>query len=156
RTHLWIVLSDLLSHTRQTVRPGPNRVSGLGLRIQKRTTVIDQPLRLIGYAVQVVGDAGRRVQQGLEIITGAVEGLERLVEQVADPVFRNAVDQLAELIQHRTDLLRNRRVVHCDYRAIPQIRTGVGARTQIDVLLTDGRNAENVGLQIRRDLRRRV
>src|SRR3984893_66364 len=63
RTHLRVVLSDLLGHTRQTAGPSPNRVSGLGLRIQKRPTVIDQRLRLAGYLVQVIGDLGRRVEQ---------------------------------------------------------------------------------------------
>ena len=61
-------------------------------------------------ALRVGRDRRRRVEQRAEVVAGSVEGLERLVEQPAQLVLGNAVDQRAELIEHRADLLRDRGV----------------------------------------------
>ena len=147
--HVGVVADDLSGDGVELARPRPQRIDALGLRVEQRRAVLDQRSRPVGRRVGVGGDPRPGIEQRSDVVSGAVEGLERLVEQVGEPVLRHAADECTELIEDGTHLLWDGRVLASDERAVCQERRPVAQGNQVDVLFSHRGNAAYVGLHVR-------
>jgi hypothetical protein len=132
-----------------------DRGRGVELALQHRPGVVDQ---LLGRAVVRVGggDQVRHVVHDLpQLRTGPVEADPRFPDRGLETLRRHRVQQVLQVVEHRRDLLGNGGLGQRQDRAVGEDRAARsvgGLRLEVDVLLTDRRDAVDRGDRVGRDV----